>query len=579
MPLLLTKKEPYFEPDDSWLVVDLLNHRPEQIQIRDPANNKIVTTVPTSPNEIFLKHGDVFSATQVLPKVHILLGGLVRYEDLSARGDKPLNVKSSAQEWLDELSTLLASGNSPFTIEQDEALASLINRQAAPLLNLPVKPIDEQSAFRPDEKIGVFFYHLLALLNKTDFITAKQRIGTCGADESEGAIIDVPQRHLALKSLLAIRHSEGQDKADYAYQNDKLAKIANYYSVSALTSDGTGDDNDLESKLNAEVKQATEHDQLTEIESLYFNAIKLLKHLREPGIIRHVETRREYQLKTTKLDYRYIELKQLDFISLKLHRNYRYQISSADNSVQLVGRFNPSDNVNVKIPAKWSSVETWYLTATPVENDFVDALFPNLKSQYQNMLSMPGFTVGEGDVGIAHANLMVGADKSLRNLNATIQIASGAMSLYLAAAIGATGVGAPLAGAIGFIGLDNVQAGVRTLFSEDTTSTYGAQFLEMLGVPKDYSELVYGMADISIISKAGYTLKATNQVYNIIKVKPIAGMKPQQMVKPENISVTVENITKNQPHVIDLKNVDDTIAGKGTTATLSKLPQKWKLKL
>lgn len=80
MPLPLTKKEPYFEPDDSWLVVDLLNHRPEQIQIRDPANNKIVTTVPTSPNEIFLKHGDVFSATQVLPKVHILLGGLVRYD-------------------------------------------------------------------------------------------------------------------------------------------------------------------------------------------------------------------------------------------------------------------------------------------------------------------------------------------------------------------------------------------------------------------------------------------------------------------------------------------------------------------
>ncbi|MBX4134313.1 hypothetical protein JMI89_11825, partial [Frischella sp. Ac48] len=157
MPIV--KKEPTFEPDDSWLVVDLLNHPPEQIQIFDAANNHIVTTTPTSADEIFLKHGEVFSATQVLPKVHIVLGGLGGSVDLALRGDKPLRVKQRAQSWVDELSSLLASGNSPFTIELDEAMASLINQKALPQRGLQAKPVDEQAAFRPDETVGVFFYY------------------------------------------------------------------------------------------------------------------------------------------------------------------------------------------------------------------------------------------------------------------------------------------------------------------------------------------------------------------------------------------------------------------------------------
>ncbi|WP_392551803.1 restriction endonuclease fold toxin [Orbus wheelerorum] len=116
-----------------------------------------------------------------------------------------------------------------------------------------------------------------------------------------------------------------------------------------------------------------------------------------------------------------------------------------------------------------------------------------------------------------------------------------------------------LAGTIGFIGLDNLQAGTRSLLSQDTTTTYGAQFLECAGEPKGYSELVYGLFDISVITKAGYALKATNQVYNVVKVKPIATAKPRQLIKADDVSISVENITKNQQHVVELKNADDFV--------------------
>ncbi|WP_392564321.1 hypothetical protein RHO13_01740 [Orbus wheelerorum] len=201
--------------------------------------------------------------------------------------------------------------------------------------------------------------------------------------------------------------------------------------------------------------------------------------------------------------------------------------------------------------------------------------------QYQSMLSMPGFTLGESDVGIMYANTMIGGDKSLSNLTASAQVAGGAVSLYLAAAIGATGIGTPLAGTIGFIGLDNLQAGTRSLLSQDTTTTYGAQFLEWAGVPKSYGELVYGLFDISVITKAGYALKATNQVYNVVKVKPIANAKPQQLIKADEVSISVENITKNQQHVVELKGfkLDELTPKKISDLSLDELknslPDGW----
>ncbi|WP_392563592.1 nucleotidyltransferase domain-containing protein [Orbus wheelerorum] len=485
--------------------------------------------------------------------MHILLGGKQGHYDLSLRGEQPLRVKKLAQAWLDELSEQLRTGNSPFSIEQDEAMASVINHGFSAQHNPNIKVFDESKCFRPDEKIGALFYQLLLALNQTQFITAKQRMGDLAYDDSEGTITEVKQLRQAIKSLNNLRHSEGDDKDNYAYHNSDLAKIAKEYLNQPLIHDGTKSDKDYQSKLQAQIKHDTQVDGLTDIENLYFTAIKLLKLLREPGIIKHVETRREYQLKTTKLDYKPIELKALDFIALTLHRNYRYQISAADNSAQFIGRFSLDDKLKIKIPAKYAHITEWNLTATPVENDFVDEFFPTLKNQYQSMLSMPGFTLGESDVGIMYANTMIGGDKSLSNLTASAQVAGGAVSLYLAAAIGATGIGTPLAGTIGFIGLDNLQAGTRSLLSQDTTTTYGAQFLEWAGVPKNYGELVYGLFDISAITKAGYALKATNQVYNVVKVKSIATAKPQQLIKAEDVSISVENISKNQKNVINIK--------------------------
>ncbi|GAA5107654.1 hypothetical protein GCM10023211_09010 [Orbus sasakiae] len=571
-PIPIVKKEPTFEPDDSWLVVDLLNHKPELIQILDASNNHQVTTAQTSPNQIFLKHGDVFSPSKVLPKVHIVLGGLGGSYDLALRGDKPLRVKQLAQSWLDELSTLLASGNSPFTIELDEAMASLINQKALPQRGLQAKYIDEHTAFRPDETVGVFFYHMLALLNHTNFITARQRIGTCGADEGEGAIPDVKSLKQALKSLHNIRHSDGQDKPDYAYHNDTLSKMANHYLGSPLVLDGTGGDNDAQSALLTQVKIATEQDQLTDIASLYANAIKLLKHLREPGIIRHVETRREYQLKATKLDYRPVELKKLDFIQLELHANYRYEIVSEDKAYQFIGRFNPDGKVQVKVPAKWASAKSWQLNAQAVEDDFVAKIFPKLVN--------PTWTLQDRNnavMGLASGGLIGGVTgylygdqiketvlENLPRITGAAQVASGVMSLYVAGVVGVTGVGAPLAAAIGFVALDNIQAGARSMWTNEHTPTYGGELIEWSGLlPKGYGEITYSLVDIGLVGKAGSLLKAASQTTNFVKFKTVNTVKTGQIVKPTEVTISVEKISLNKPNVIELKGLEvDKIAVK-----------------
>ncbi|MDF7670515.1 HNH endonuclease [Orbaceae bacterium ESL0721] len=575
------KKIPYYQPDDSWITVDLVNHRPELIAIRDGANiHKQLFTIETSGEEIFLRHCDPFSATKVLPKVHLLIGGNQGDTDLTLRGEKQLNVKNLAQAWLDELSELLRSGNSPFTVEQDERLASIINYGFSPQHFSPKYNYNSEPPFRPDEQIGELFYQILLILNETKFITAVGRIGDLGHDESEGAIIRDPRLlRQTIKSLHNIRHSEGFDKSDYSYKSDKLARIANEYLSKPLILDGSGDDNDYESKLKAQIKIDVETDELNDIENLYFTAIKLLKHLRTPGIIRNIETRRAYKLKAKKLTYQHVELKPADTIELTLNKNYKYKITARDYGYQFIGRFDKNNRVKVKIPTRWSHAKSWDLTATPVEHSFIDEFFPALKTQYQNMLSMQGFTIGESDAGIMHANIMGGPEKPLHNLASTMQIMGGAVNLYIAATIGATGVGTPLAATIGFVGIDNIQAGVRSLFSEDTTTTYGAKFLEWAVVPKGYGEIAYALIDVGTVGKASTLLKATHQTANIVKFETINSAKSGQIVKPTEITITVENISVNQRNVISLKSVDDiALASKEllkTKPSYSPVPAKW----
>jgi len=69
--------------------------------------------------------------------------------NLANRGNKSLRVKVLAQAWLDELSELLRSGNSPFSIEQDEALASIINHGFSPQYNPILKPLMKANSFAP----------------------------------------------------------------------------------------------------------------------------------------------------------------------------------------------------------------------------------------------------------------------------------------------------------------------------------------------------------------------------------------------------------------------------------------------
>ena len=556
------KKDPYYESDDSWLIVNLQNHHPEQIQILDASNNQLVTNTQTSANEIFLKHGDAFSSIQVLPKVHILLGGLQGNYDLTLRGDKSLRVKSLAQSWLDELSNLLRSGNSPFTVEQDEALASLINYGVSPQHYNQTKKIDDESAFRPDETIGVFFYQMLALLHKTDFITAKQRIGNIGADEGEGAIPDVKLLKQTLKALHNIRHSDGQDKTDYAYHSNKLTLTANEYLSKPLVLDGTDHENDYESLLKQEVKHYTQLDQLSEIESLYFNAIKLLKLMREPGLIRHVETRREYQLKATKLDYSYVELKPLDYIQLELHRNYRYEIISDNNAYRIVGRFNPDGKVNIKIPSKWSATKHWHLNAEPVEKDFVAKLFPKLVNPTFTKQDINNTLIGIGSGGIVGGitgyfygdQIKETVIENLPRITGAMQVAGGAVSLYVAGVVGATGIGAPLAAVIGFVALDNIQAGMRSMYTNQYTPTYGGELIEWSGlVPKGYGEIAYSLVDIGLVGKASALLKTTSQSTNIIKFKPINSAKGGRALTPTEVTISIEKIHLNQSNKIELK--------------------------
>ncbi|PXY94325.1 hypothetical protein DKK76_10580 [Frischella perrara] len=60
---------------------------------------------------------------------------------------------------------------------------------------------------------------------------------------------DVKLLKQTLKALHNIRHSEGQDKTDYAYHSNKLTLTANEYLSKPLVLDGTDHENDYESLL------------------------------------------------------------------------------------------------------------------------------------------------------------------------------------------------------------------------------------------------------------------------------------------------------------------------------------------
>ena len=569
VPLPVIKKEPYYEPDNSWLVVNLVNHQPELMDIRNGGDSQqTITKVQTSPNNIFLRHGDTFSVSEVLPKVHLLIGGNQGETDLTLRGEKPLRVKKLAQQWLDELSSLLRSGNSPFTVEQDEALASTINYGFSPQHYSSIKKLDNKSLFRPDERIGALFYQVVLVLNQTHFITATERIGDLGYNESEGAITDPGLLKQAIKALHNIRHSDGYDKSDFAYHSDKLAKIAGEFLSRPLVLDGTGDDNDYETKLKQQISHDLQADELTDIQSLYFNAIKLLKHLREPGLIKHVQTRREYRLKATKLNYQYIELQQAEGFYLEFHKDHKYAITSVNQGYRFVGRFNPDGLTDIKIPQKWAHIDDWRLETSAVEVSFIDEYFSNIDV---HNINNAGQGVATGSFFGANGMLIGGISGYLygdeikstctkyeNQILGGMQVAGGILTLAVAGTIeGASfGTGTAVAIALGFIGSDNIAAGISRMLTDKDVTTLGEDVIAWSGlVPKGYEGIAYGLVDLALGSKTMLLSKVPSASHNIVSIKYVT----QAEKKPSfirDIRVYVEKLSKNsrkQRHVVELK--------------------------
>ncbi|XKM13717.1 nucleotidyltransferase domain-containing protein [Orbaceae bacterium ac157xtp] len=581
-PLTLIEKEPYYESDDSWLIVDLVNHKPDLIDIRNAGESQqIITQTLTSPNEIFLKHGNPFSASEVLPKVHILLGGNQGETNLILRGEKPLRVKKLAQQWLDELSALLSSGNSPFTVEQDEALASVINNGFSPEHFPSIIKLDDNSAFRPDERIGVLFYRVLLVLNQTDFITATERIGDLSYGDSEGAIVDPKLMKKALKSLHNLRHSEGYDKEDYAYDSKKLMYIAQEYWSKPLVLDGAGGDNDYETILKQQISHDTMADELTNIDNLYFNAIKLLKHLRESGMIRHVETRREYKLKTTKLTYNYLELLPLEGFYLKFHKDFKYALTSESQGYRFIGRFNEQGLADIKIPQKYEHVDDWGIAIEVVDVSFIDEYFSEIEQHnISNAISGIGAGVTNGPLGmliggitgylygdeirstyLKYENQIIGAQK----------VVGGVLTLATAGLIeyGTLGGGTALALSIGFIGSDQITAGVLQILTDKEVATLGEQAIAWSGlVPEGYEGVTYALVDLTLGGKAAVLGKASFMGRNIVTVKyiPNLGKKSASLIR--DIKIYVDKLTKNtknQRHVINLKKTKGLKIPQGLT--------------
>ncbi|MBX4134248.1 hypothetical protein JMI89_11485 [Frischella sp. Ac48] len=157
---------------------------------------------------------------------------------------------------------------------------------------------------------------------------------------------------------------------------------------------------------------------------------------------------------------------------------------------------------------------------------------------------------------------------NLPRITGAAQVVSGIMSLCVAAAVGRAGVGAPLAAVIGFVALDNIQAGARSMWSNEVTATHGGELIEWSGlVAKGYGEIAYTLVDIGLISKASSVVKMATQTENVIKLNTTTAVKVGQTIKPTEVTISIDKISLNQKNVIELKEFN---AGKGTTATTGK---------
>ena len=143
---------------------------------------------------------------------------------------------------------------------------------------------------------------------------------------------------------------------------------------------------------------------------------------------------------------------------------------------------------------------------------------------------------------------------NLPRITGAAQVVSGIMSLCVAAAVGRAGVGAPLAAVIGFVALDNIQAGARSMWSNEVTATHGGELIEWSGlVAKGYGEIAYTLIDIGLITKASSVVKMATQTENVIKLDTTTAVKVGQTIKPTEVTISIDKISLNQKNVIELK--------------------------
>ncbi|MBX4133208.1 hypothetical protein JMI89_06145 [Frischella sp. Ac48] len=139
-----------------------------------------------------------------------------------------------------------------------------------------------------------------------------------------------------------------------------------------------------------------------------------------------------------------------------------------------------------------------------------------------------------------------------------MQVAGGILTLTVAGTIeGASfGTGTAVAIALGFIGSDNIAAGISRMLTDKEVTTLGEDVIAWSGlVPKGYEGITYGLVDLALGSKTMLLSKVPSAAHNIVSIKYVTqlGKKPSFI---RDIRVYVEKLSKNsrkQRHVVELK--------------------------
>ena len=135
------------------------------------------------------------------------------------------------------------------------------------------------------------------------------------------------------------------------------------------------------------------------------------------------------------------------------------------------------------------------------------------------------------------------------------QVAGGILTLGVAGTIewGTFGAGTDVAIALGFIGSDNIEAGISRMLTDKEVTKLGEDVIAWSGlVPKGYEGITYGLVDFALGSKTLFLSKLPSATRNIVSIKYLtpAGQKPSLMRDIKIYIDKLSNNTQKQRHVI-----------------------------